>query len=96
LINTGSKLVLVDTGTGAAMFPTTGHLIEHLKAAGYAPDQVDAVVITHMHVDHIGGLSKNGLATFPNASLYIDKAELDYWLNKENSENTKGMMKKNV
>ncbi len=93
LINTGTKLVLVDTGMGGGM-PTTGHLIEHLKAAGYTPDQVDAVVITHMHGDHIGGLASADKAVFSNATLYIDKAELDYWLNKKNAEHAPDMAKR--
>lgn len=94
LINTGTKLVLVDTGMGPFM-PTTGHLIEHMKAAGYNPDQVDAVVITHMHGDHIGGLVTDGKRVFKNATLYIDKAELDFWLDSKNAEKaTSEMMKK--
>ncbi len=93
LINTGTKLVLVDTGMGKGA-PTTGAIIEHMKAAGYTPQQVDAVVITHMHGDHIGGLVSNGAATFPNATLYIDKADLDFWLDKKNAENANAMMKK--
>jgi len=95
LINTGSKIVLVDTGMGGGAMPSTGHLIEHLKAAGYTPSQVDAVVITHMHGDHIGGLVTNGTATFPNATVYIDKADLDYWLNSQNAATASEMLKKN-
>jgi glyoxylase-like metal-dependent hydrolase (beta-lactamase superfamily II) len=94
LINTGTKLVLVDTGMGNGMMPTTGHLIEHLKAAGYTPEQVDAIAITHMHGDHIGGLVANGKPVFPNATLYIDQADLDFWLNKKNAEAADDMMKK--
>lgn len=95
LINTGTKLVLVDTGMGQGSMPTTGHLVEHMKAAGYQPEQVDAVVITHMHGDHVGGLVAEGKAAFPNATLYIDKADLDYWLDKKNAEKLPDMMKKN-
>jgi glyoxylase-like metal-dependent hydrolase (beta-lactamase superfamily II) len=56
LINTGSKLVLVDTGGGKAFGAMLGHLPENLAAAGYKPEQVDAVLITHLHGDHVGGL----------------------------------------
>jgi glyoxylase-like metal-dependent hydrolase (beta-lactamase superfamily II) len=94
LINTGTKLVLVDTGMGHGTMPTTGHLVEHLNAAGYKPEQVDAIVITHMHGDHIGGLTADGKAVFPNATLYIDKADLDFWLDKKNAEKADGMRKK--
>src|SRR5881628_3058754 len=56
LINTGSKLVLVDTGAGVLFGPTLGKLVANLKAAGYKPEQVDEIYITHMHGDHVGGL----------------------------------------
>ena len=56
LINTGAKLVLVDTGDAGGM-QGTGKLLENLKAAGYDPAQVDEVYITHMHGDHISGLT---------------------------------------
>jgi len=55
LVNTGTKLVLIDSGDGGHMDPGTGHLIENLKAAGYEPAQVDEIYITHMHGDHIDG-----------------------------------------
>lgn len=84
LINTGDKLVLVDTGAGNFYGPTLGNTLSNLKAAGYAPEQVDDVVITHMHVDHIGGLVENGERTFPNAVLHVDKNEYEYWMNHSN------------
>ena len=56
LINTGAKLVLVDTGAAGLFGPTLGNLVANLKAAGYQPEQVDEVYITHMHADHVGGL----------------------------------------
>ena len=84
LINTGTKLVLIDTGCGKSFGPAMGKVIEHMKAAGYQPEQVDAVLITHMHGDHVGGLMNDGKIVFPNAKLYIDKLDTDYWLNPEN------------
>ncbi|MFM2477738.1 MBL fold metallo-hydrolase [Celerinatantimonas sp. MCCC 1A17872] len=87
LIQTQEKLILVDTGLGRGILPTTGYLIDNLAAAGYQPEQVDALLLTHMHGDHIGGLSVNGIATFPNASLYINEKELNYWLDKTNLAN---------
>jgi glyoxylase-like metal-dependent hydrolase (beta-lactamase superfamily II) len=80
LINTGSKLVLVDTGAGKVFGPRLGHLRENLAAAGYKPEQVDAVLITHLHGDHVGGLlNAAGKPAFPNATVYLAKAEDDYW-----------------
>lgn len=80
IVNTGSELVLFDTGNGDARMPNAGHLIHHtLKAAGYAPEQVDKVVITHYHPDHIGGLMMGGNATFPNATYVAAGNEHDFW-----------------
>ncbi|MBV8633571.1 MAG: MBL fold metallo-hydrolase [Burkholderiaceae bacterium] len=85
LINTGSKLVLVDTGAGHFFGPTLGNLTANLKAAGYAPEQVDEIYITHFHGDHIGGLIDNdGKAVFSNAVVRADKHESDYFLSKAN------------
>jgi glyoxylase-like metal-dependent hydrolase (beta-lactamase superfamily II) len=77
LVNTGAKLVLVDTGTAGLFGPTAGRVLANLKASGYAPEQVDEIVITHMHGDHIGGASPT---TFPNATLRLDKRDSDFWL----------------
>jgi glyoxylase-like metal-dependent hydrolase (beta-lactamase superfamily II) len=84
LINTGSKLVLIDTGTGGAWGPTAGSLLANLKASGYQPEQVDEIYITHMHGDHFGGLSANGNPVFPNAIVRADKHDADYWLSQAN------------
>ncbi len=80
LINTGTKLILVDTGAGTYFVPSTGNLLVALKASGYSPEQIDEVYITHMHGDHIGGLVSGGKPTFPNATVRADKHESDYWV----------------
>ena len=82
LINTGTKLVLVDTGAGTFFGPTVGKLVTNLEASGYRPEQVDEIYITHMHSDHIGGLIKDGKMTFPNAVVRAAEQESDYWLSK--------------
>ena len=84
LINTGSKLVLIDTGAAGLFGPTLGNLIANLKASGYQPEQVDEIYITHMHADHVGGLMSGGAIAFPNATLRIDKADTDFWLSEAN------------
>jgi glyoxylase-like metal-dependent hydrolase (beta-lactamase superfamily II) len=80
LINTGSKLVLVDAGSGSLFGPTLGKLVANLKAAGYQPEQVDEIYVTHMHVDHVGGLMSDGQIVFPNAIVRADQRESGYWL----------------
>lgn len=80
LINTGKKLVLIDSGAGDCFGPESGHLVENLRASGYQPEQIDAVLITHMHSDHLCGVSRDGQRVFPNAMLYLPKAEQAYWL----------------
>jgi glyoxylase-like metal-dependent hydrolase (beta-lactamase superfamily II) len=82
LINTGSKLVLIDTGAGTLFGPTLGNLLSSLKASGYKPEQVDEIYITHMHGDHIGGLLTNGKPAFPNAVVRAAQQEADFWLSK--------------
>lgn len=78
LVNTGSDLVLFDTGLDPAGITAA------VEAAGYAPGDVTQVVLTHMHGDHIGGLSDGSALTFPNAALVTGQAEYDHWAGTEN------------
>jgi glyoxylase-like metal-dependent hydrolase (beta-lactamase superfamily II) len=87
LVNTGKELVLFDTGNGALQNEheplrgrlPEGHLVERLRQAGYEPQDIDVVVITHGHPDHIGGLTRGGEAVFPNARYVFGAAEFDFW-----------------
>lgn len=78
LIHTGNKLLLVDAGAGTLFGQSGGHLLDNLKAAGYTPGDIDAVLLTHLHGDHSGGLTVDGKRVFPNAVVYLDKADRDY------------------
>jgi glyoxylase-like metal-dependent hydrolase (beta-lactamase superfamily II) len=82
VVNTGSHLVLFDTGMGTAkdFGPTTGKLLNSLKQAGIDPKDVDAVVMSHGHIDHLGAnVGDDGKSNFPNAQFYIAQSDFDYW-----------------
>jgi len=79
LVNTGSELIMFDSGNGAARRPNAGALAATLAQAGYAPDQVDIVALTHFHPDHIGGLMEEGAPLFPNARYVSGDVEYNFW-----------------
>lgn len=80
LVNTGDRLVLFDSGNPAARREAgAARLVEALRAAGYAPEQVDLVVLTHYHPDHIGGLMTDGAPTWPNATYVSSATEYAFW-----------------
>jgi glyoxylase-like metal-dependent hydrolase (beta-lactamase superfamily II) len=83
LVNTGAKLILVDTGSGKLLAPTLGKLAGNLKAAGYAPEQVDEIYLTHMHPDHIGGLVADARPVFANAIVRASREEAGTWLSQQ-------------
>lgn len=84
LINTGSERILFDTGLGAgAREGGLGQLRARLEAAGHAPGDIDVVVLTHFHGDHIGGLMEDGAPAFPNARYVAGQAEFDFWTHED-------------
>ncbi|MBB5695348.1 MBL fold metallo-hydrolase [Muricoccus pecuniae] len=92
VLNTGRQLVLFDTGMGDSMGeasrmfgPTTGQLLKNMRAAGIDPAQIDMVIATHAHCDHIWALvDANGNRNFPNAQVAISEADLRYWTDDAN------------
>lgn len=85
LIDAGPRLLLVDTGAGQLFGPYGGKLPVSLAAAGYRPDQVTDILLTHIHTDHSGGLALDGRMVFPNATLHVGQADLDFFLNRDNT-----------
>ena len=87
LVNTGKQVILVDAGAGTWWGgPAFGRLGNSLRSAGYTPDLVDLVLITHLHADHVGGLTtQDGQRVFPNADVFVAKVESDFWLSPENA-----------
>lgn len=86
LIDTGEKIVLIDTGNGKIGSAVMGKVVGNLLLAGYRPEQIDEIYLTHMHGDHIGGLVAGTERVFPNAIIYVQQAEAEYWLNESNLE----------
>ncbi|KUJ04558.1 MBL fold metallo-hydrolase [Stenotrophomonas maltophilia] len=82
LIRQGNHLTLVDTGTAQCFGPGLGQVLGNLRASGVDPAEVDEVLLTHAHPDHLCGvLDAQGKPAYPNATVWLSKADADYWLN---------------
>ena len=92
LVNTGKELVLFDSGNGTLSAEyeqlkgrlPPGNLVARLAQAGYKPEDVDVIIITHGHPDHIGGLTKGGQPVFPSARYVFGAVDFDFWKKGEN------------
>jgi glyoxylase-like metal-dependent hydrolase (beta-lactamase superfamily II) len=85
VVNTGSKLVLIDTGTGGRLSPLAGTYMDNFTAAGLDPKSVDVIAISHFHPDHINGLrAKDESVVFPNAEIWVPAPEWAFWMSDEN------------
>ncbi|MFC3161628.1 MBL fold metallo-hydrolase [Chryseobacterium arachidis] len=84
LVKNGEHTVLIDAGSGQTSGPTVGKIVKHLSAAGIEKEDITEIVLSHAHHDHIGGImDENGAFTFPNAKIFIAKAENDFWLSEK-------------
>lgn len=79
LLSTPEGYVLVDTGFGRQLF-------NNLEELNISPDEIKAILLTHMHVDHTGGLVRDNQITFPNADIYVNEKELAYWKDQKESK----------
>lgn len=87
LIHTGQNLVLVDAGAGMCFGSTVGNIGANLQAAGYKPEDIDTILITHLHADHVCGLTgTDGIRVFPNATVIVARDEADYWLDEQTAK----------
>jgi glyoxylase-like metal-dependent hydrolase (beta-lactamase superfamily II) len=85
IVNTGKKLVLLDTGTGGQIAPSAGMITQNLAAAGIARGDVDVVAISHFHPDHINGIKdKDNALIFPNAEIMVPEGEWGFWMDDAN------------
>ena len=85
IVNTGSKLVLIDAGYGPGIAPSVGLLPAGMAAAGIDPKAIDVVVLSHLHPDHINGVkTADGKLAFPNAELKVPALDWAFWMNDEN------------
>lgn len=81
LVDTGSRKVLLDGGNGTFGAPTSGKMLESLAKAGLQPSQIDTIIVSHFHGDHINGLrGKDGALTFPNAKILVPAPEWAWWM----------------
>jgi glyoxylase-like metal-dependent hydrolase (beta-lactamase superfamily II) len=90
LINTGSKLILIDCGNGVAAFEPTkgavGRTLQNLAAAGFDPKSIDVVLMSHLHPDHTNGIrAADGSMAFPNAEIMVPAKEWEFWTSDENA-----------
>ena len=89
MVNAGGRLVLIDTGTAGQVADTAGVMLDNLAAAGVKPADVDTILISHFHPDHINGIkTKDGGKVFPNAEILVPEGEWAFWMDDANMART--------
>jgi len=93
LIDMAGRLVLIDSGAGNLYGTEGGGLKQAIVAAGYTPEQVTDVFVTHLHEDHVGGLVLDGQPVFPHATIHIPRKDADFWLDDRNRAGVDDLLK---
>ena len=94
VINTGSKLVLIDAGFGPGAGATVGLLTANMAAAGIDPKAIDIVVLSHLHPDHVNGIKAGDALAFPNAEIKVPAQDWAFWMSDDNAAKAQGDMMK--
>jgi glyoxylase-like metal-dependent hydrolase (beta-lactamase superfamily II) len=95
MVNTGSKLVLIDTGSAGQITDTAGFMNANLALAGVKPADFDTILISHFHPDHIDGIkTKDGDKVFPNAEIFVPEPEWTFWMDDGNQARATGTVLK--
>lgn len=95
VLDNGKKIILVDAGGGSVIGPNFGKLPGNLAAAGYQPEQVSEILLTHLHADHAGGLMNGAQRTFPNATVRVNRIDADYWLSTDRQQSAPAASRRN-
>jgi glyoxylase-like metal-dependent hydrolase (beta-lactamase superfamily II) len=91
LVNTGNKLILIDTGTAGQITDTAGVMLANMAVAGVSPNAIDTILISHFHSDHIDGIkTKDGDKVFPNAAILVPEPEWTFWMDDGNESRATG------
>lgn len=93
LVNTGAKLILIDTGTAGQLADSAGVMLDNLAVAGVTPAAIDTILISHFHPDHIDGIkTKDGGKVFPNAEILVPEPEWTFWMDDGNQSRAAGAL----